>query len=152
MVSSNEIYHSTAPTPPRCGEVDTNQQMGASKMPEFSDITNVKPLTDVARDAAYVAVGLGVLGLQKAQVHRVELKNKLSKDLSVDGRVDELRAGALRGVKHIDELVEVAFKFIESTLQPIEEQLPTPARDLAKRGHEQAREVHTHIRAIVIPA
>ena len=37
-----------------------------------------KGVTDLARDAAYVAVGLGVLGYQRAQVQRVELQNRLS--------------------------------------------------------------------------
>ena len=34
-----------------------------------------KGVTDLARDLAYVAVGLGVLGFQRAQVQRVELQN-----------------------------------------------------------------------------
>jgi hypothetical protein len=120
-------------------------------MPELNDL-HVNVITDAARDAAYVAVGLGVLGLQKVQVQRVELKNKFAKDLSFDDRVEEIRAGALRGVKHLDELVETAFQFVESTLEPLEEQLPTAARDLAKKSHVQARVVHSQIREMVVPA
>ncbi len=63
----------------------------------FSNLS--RGVTDLARDAAYVAVGLGVLGYQRAQVQRVELQNRLSKDLT-----------------H-------AVHFVESTLQPIEERL-----------------------------
>ena len=51
--------------------------------------TVAKGVTDLARDAAYVAVGLGVLGYQRAQVQRVELQNRLSKDLSLDQRIGD---------------------------------------------------------------
>ncbi len=41
-------------------------------MPEVTNISTIsKGVTDLARDAAYVAVGLGVLGFQRAQVQRV---------------------------------------------------------------------------------
>jgi hypothetical protein len=34
-------------------------------------------LVDVARDATYVSVGLGILGLQRAQVRRRDLERRL---------------------------------------------------------------------------
>ena len=37
-------------------------------MPEIKDIT--QEITKAVRDAAYVVVGLGVLGVQRAQVRR----------------------------------------------------------------------------------
>ena len=68
-------------------------------MPEVpTNITNIsKGVTDLARDAAYVAVGLGVLGYQRAQVQRVELQNRLSKDFSLDQRIGEVRQGVAKG-------------------------------------------------------
>jgi hypothetical protein len=105
-----------------------------------------KGVTDLARDAAYVAVGLGVLGYQRVQVQRVELKNKLSQDLALEQRLGNVREGVAKGVHQIDELTETATNFVESTLQPLEERLPASVNQFTARAREQAREVRTQIR------
>ena len=78
-------------------------------MPDVTTNINTlsKGVTDLARDAAYVAVGLGVLGYQRAQVQRVELQNRLSQDLSLDQRIDEVRHGVAKGIHQIDDLAEI---------------------------------------------
>ncbi|MGO9855733.1 MAG: hypothetical protein ACLPYY_11900 [Acidimicrobiales bacterium] len=103
-------------------------------------------VTDLARDAAYVAVGLGVLGYQRAQVQRVELQSRLSQDLALDQRIDEVRHGVAKGFQQIDDLAESAVHFVETTLQPLEEKLPPTVTQLTSRAREQAREVRTQIR------
>ena len=105
-----------------------------------------KGMTDLARDAAYVAVGLGVLGYQRAQVHRVEWQNRLSHDVSIEGRVDDVRQGVAKGFRQIDDLAGSAAHFVETTLQPIEERLPAPVTQLTTKAREQAREVRAQIR------
>jgi hypothetical protein len=112
-----------------------------------TNITNIsKGVTDLARDAAYVAVGLGVLGYQRAQVHRVELQNRLSKDFSLDQRVDEVRHGVAKGYRQIDDLAETAAQFVEATLQPLEEKLPASVTHVTAKAREGAREVRIQIR------
>ena len=108
-----------------------------------------KGVTDLARDAAYVAVGLGVLGFQRAQVQRVELQSKLSGDLAIDQRIDEVRHGVAKGFAQIDDLAETATNFLETTLQPIEEKLPASVTQITSKAREQAREVRTQIRQMV---
>ena len=103
-------------------------------------------VTDFARDAAYVAVGLGVLGYQRVQVQRVELKNRLSQDLELDQRLGDVRQGVAKGIHQIDDLAESATHFVESTLQPLEERLPPSVTQLTTKAREQAREVRTQIR------
>ena len=105
-----------------------------------------KGVTDLARDAAYVAVGLGVLGYQRAQVQRLELQNRLSQDLALDQRIDEVRHGVAKGFQQIDDLAESAAHFVETTLQPLEEKLPPTVTQLTAKAREQAREVRTQIR------
>jgi hypothetical protein len=106
-----------------------------------------KGVTDLARDAAYVAVGLGVLGYQRVQVQRVELKNKLSQDhLALEQRIGDVRQGVTKGINQIDELAESATNFVESTLQPLEGRLPASVTQLTTKAREQAREVRTQIR------
>lgn len=105
-----------------------------------------KGVTDLARDAAYVAVGLGVLGYQRAQVQRVELQNRLSQDLGLDQRIDEVCHGVAKGFQQIDDLAESAVHFVETTLHPLEEKLPPTVTQLTSKAREQAREVRTQIR------
>ena len=117
-------------------------------MPDMT--TNIgtlsKGLTDLARDAAYVAVGLGVLGYQRVQVQRVELQNRLAQDHSLEERVDDVRQGVAKGFRHFDDLAESAAHFVETTLQPLEERLPEPVTQLTTKAREQAREVRAQIR------
>jgi hypothetical protein len=117
-------------------------------MPDVTSNINTlsKGVTDLARDAAYVAVGLGVLGYQRAQVERVDLQNRLSQDLALDQRIDGVRHGVAKGIAQIDDLAESAVHFVETTLQPIEEKLPPTVTQLTAKAREQAREVRTQIR------
>lgn len=126
-------------------------------MPAVSNINTLsKGVTDLARDAAYVAVGLGVLGYQRAQVQRIELKNKLSKDFPLNSRLGDVRAtvkgNVKEGFKQIDGLAETAANFVESTLQPLEDRLPAQVTQLTSKAREQAREVRTQIRERVVNA
>jgi len=120
-------------------------------MPELTDLGDLtQEVTNVARDAAYVVVGLGVLGVQKAQVQRVELTNKYGQDLGLDERLTDLRSALYAGVRQVDEIVESAFTFVESALEPLEEQLPAGAREIAQKARVQARGVRSQIRDAVV--
>jgi hypothetical protein len=116
-------------------------------MPEMTNISTIsKGVTDLARDAAYVAVGLGVLGFQRAQVQRVELQNLLNRDFSLNQHLSGVRGEVTKGVKQLDDLLESATQFIETTLQPLEAQLPATVTQLTTKAFEQAREVRSQIR------
>jgi hypothetical protein len=116
-------------------------------MPDTTNITALsKGVTDLARDAAYVAVGLGVLTFQRAQVQRVELQNLLSKDFSLDEHLNGVRTELSKGIRQIDELLESATQFLETSLQPLEAQLPDTVSQLTTKAFEQAREVRAQIR------
>jgi hypothetical protein len=114
------------------------------------DVTNMgtisKGVTDLARDAAYVAVGLGVLGYQRAQVQRNELKNLLSKDFSLDQHLSTVRTELTKGVTQLDDLLETATQFIETSIAPLEQQLPPTITQLTTKAFGQAREVRSQIR------
>lgn len=117
-------------------------------MPDINNNINhlSKGVTDLARDAAYVAVGLGVLAYQRAQVQRVELQKRLSKELPIDQRLGDVRQGVAKGYAQIDDLAESAAQFVESTLQPIEDKLPASVTQLTIKARQQAREVRLQIR------
>ena len=117
-------------------------------MPDVTTNINTlsKGVTDLARDAAYVAVGLGVLAYQRAQVHRVELQKRLSKELPFDHSFGDVRQGVAKGFQQIDDLAESATQFVETTLQPLEDRLPASVSQLTIKAREQAREVRIQIR------
>jgi len=117
-------------------------------MPDTTPNLNTlsKGVTDLAKDAGYVAVGLGVLGFQRLQVRRVELQSKVNRDLDLDQRLGDVRQGVAKGWQQIDEVVESASQLVESTLQPFEERLPASVTQLTTKAREQARDVRTQIR------
>jgi len=120
-------------------------------MPELREITD--EITRTARDAAYVVVGLGVLGFQKAQVRRQELQKRLAEPRTVfEERLGDVRGGLTRRAKDVDETVEQVIGRIEASLGPIEERLPVPARDLVKQAHVQAREARQQLRKLLSTA
>ena len=128
-------------------------------------------LMGLARDAAYVAIGLGVLGFQRAQVERVALRKKLEEaDLPVEDIVAGVRAGVSRqlaitdqvaaGVRSevarqmatVDQWVERTTQVVEATLEPFEDRLPAPARQIARTAHDQVRELRAQIRSRITSA
>ena len=112
-------------------------------MPEFKDVAD--EITKTARDAAYVVVGLGVLGFQRAQVRRQELQKRITEG----SQIQDVRGGVTKRVKDVDDAVEQVIGRIEATLVPIEGRLPVPARDLVKQAHTQAREVRQQLRKLI---
>jgi|SRR6185312_6993811 len=115
-------------------------------MPATTNFTAIsKGVTDLARDAAYVAVGLGVLTFQRAQVQRVELQ-KLSKEFSLDDHLSGVHTELSKGVAQVDELLESATRFLETSLEPWEAQLPATVSHLTTKAFEQARAVRSQIR------
>jgi len=119
-------------------------------MPDLNDFTT--EVTGLARDAVYVAVGLGVLGIQRAQVQRAELQKRLGLDLgdaALGGRLDGARSALAAGVEQLDVLLEEASRFVEDTLQPIEAQLPPQVRAIAQLAQDQARGIRSQIRSLV---
>jgi hypothetical protein len=95
------------------------------------------------RDAAYVAVGLGVLGFQRAQVHRVELAKQLeglpdAVSPQLEGYLGEARQRACTATTRVADDLSALSRSIEDTLDPLRayllelaraiEGLTTPAR------------------------
>jgi nitrogen fixation/metabolism regulation signal transduction histidine kinase len=117
-------------------------------MPEFKDIT--QEITKAVRDAAYVVVGLGVLGVQRAQVRRHELVKRLAEPRTqIEGALGEARGEFTKRVKEVDTAVEEVIGRLEATLEPIEGRLPAQARDLVKQARTQAREARQQLRTLL---
>lgn len=107
-------------------------------MPEISE-----ELKKSVRDAAYVAIGLGVIGVQKAQVRRRELVQLLEARKGLLGQpLEEARKEVARRLTDLDEAVGRVFERIDKAVEPVAERLPEPA----KTAIGQLRDTREHLR------
>lgn len=104
-------------------------------------------LTKLARDAAYVAVGFGVLNFQRAQVRRRELTKQLASRVeSLEGQLDEARGQVARLAQEVDERLEPMVAELEGRFGVAEEERLGPARDLVRQARRAARDASDQLR------
>ena len=126
-------------------------------------------VTTTLKDAAYVTVGLGVLGFQKAQVRRVELtkrfdeqRKQLEAQLGEVGKLAntqwatastlvEYQVGeAATTVRHLaqdlDGRLAPVRDQLEEAFDAVEGRLPDPARDLVAQVRTVAHETEGQLR------
>jgi len=116
-------------------------------------------VTNTLKDAAYVTVGLGVLGFQKAQVGRVELiklleeqRQQLISQLTSAGQTIEAQIAELtRLIKtlaaDLDTRVAPVRNAVEDGFDALEERLPVQTRALVEQARTTAKETESHMRA-----
>ena len=118
--------------------------------------TSTKDVRSTARDAAYTVVGLGVMGLNKAQSQARQLVDTAkSKDLidrleSLRVHVGNVAKATTDTVGKADEKVESVITKVEERIQPYEDRLPDQARDVVRRARETGRETRAKVRAKVL--
>lgn len=104
-------------------------------------------LSRVAQDAAYVAVGLGVVGFQKAQVARRELMEQLDRQLNLaEGPLAEARGQMAKAWKDVDAAIGQLIEATDTTFEPLAERLPEKARDVVKQVQEARDQVRTFLK------
>ncbi len=104
------------------------------------------PVSDLTRslsDAAYVAVGFGVIAFQKAQVRRRELEKQLA------GSSEQFRDQLVQVVGEVEDRIEPLVDALETSLELLEERLPEPAREVVKSARTTAREATDQLRALL---
>jgi len=117
-------------------------------MPELKQIS--EGITRGTRDVVYVAVGLGVLGFQRAQVRRQELSRRLSDPKSTfEGRFSAVRGELAKPLLAVDDALEQVIGRFEASFERIEDRLPAQARDLVVQIRTRSREAREHIRNLV---
>jgi hypothetical protein len=105
-------------------------------MPSFRhDVSRTaQDLSRVAQDAAYVAVGLGVVGFQKAQVARRDLMQQLERQRrGAERPLAEVKGQLAKTWNDVDAAVGQLIEVTDSTLEPLAERLPAQARDAVKQ-------------------
>ncbi len=122
-------------------------------MPNLKEST--ESVADAAKNAAYVAIGLGVIGFQRAQVRRQELSKEFSERFggsgdNIQATIDAAKAELAKQVEKADTRVEQLLDRIEAGLGPIEARLPEQARTAVTKAQAQARQVGKQVREKII--
>lgn len=89
------------------------------------------------QDAAYVAVGFGVLGFQRAQVRRQELRKQLASRRQEIGAQVEEYVGERKG--RVEPVVKELEQRIEPVLDDIEGRLPEQAKGIVQQARLRAK-------------
>jgi hypothetical protein len=112
----------------------------------------VTDLGQTLKDAAYVTVGLAVLGFQRAQVRRRELTRDLRETRRrLEHRGADVGAQVTRLVRDVDQSLDPLVALVEQGLDGVERRLPGPARDTLRVTREATRQARAEVRARLAP-
>ena len=103
-------------------------------------------ITKTAKDAAYVAIGFGVMSFQRAQVRRRELVDLAKQQLpTLEAPFTGARAELNRRVKELDGQVMELVTKLEQRVQPVEQRLPAPAQAFIGQAREAGEQLRQYI-------
>ena len=92
-------------------------------------------VTKTLKDAAYVAVGIGVMAFQKSQVRRVELTKQFeAQRKQLEGQAVEAKEQFGKLIKGVEERWEPVLKQLETRLDELEKRLPDQAASVVKQA------------------
>jgi hypothetical protein len=117
-------------------------------------MTTADTVTGTLRDAAYITIGFGVLGFQRAQVRRHELTKQFKEQLSgFEAQIAEGRKTMHESHRTVAELAEQLNSYVAPVRSQVEEQLdaleaslPVPVQDLVKQARLVAHQTEETLR------
>ena len=104
------------------------------------------PVQDIQKtvtDGFYVAVGLGVIAFQKAQVRRNELKKQFE-----DGSVESI-ANVTEALKTVDERAQAVQAQVDNVLDDVQGRLPEPVADVMKGVRAATADARNQLRTTI---
>lgn len=136
-------------------------EMPEIKLPEFDmpKIPQVNPgavseaVTNAAKDAGYITVGLTVLALQKLQVRRQELRKSLNDQVgSGKSQLAELVDAVEAGLATLDSRLIALETKVDDAVEGFEKRLPAKAGAALGQAHEVVKVVRKQARTLLTPA
>src|SRR2546421_13106618 len=104
-------------------------------------------VTKTLKDAAYVVIGLGVIGFQKAQVRRNELTKQLDDQRKqFEAQTSDLRDQLTKLIQGLEQQFGPVATEIEHRLDEFEQRLPDQAQALVPQARGPRREARTEAR------
>ena len=136
-------------------------EMPEIKLPEFDmpKIPQVNPgavseaVTNAAKDAGYITVGLTVLALQKLQVRRQELRKSLNDQVgSSKSQLAEIVDAVEAGLATLDSRLIALETKVDDAVEGFEKRLPAKAGAALGQAHEVVKVVRKQARTLLTPA
>jgi len=122
-------------------------------------------VTQTLKDSAYVAVGLSVLGFQRAQVARRELASTVGVDRDrleaslkaqvedlagvLDAQLIEVRTQVQKAVANLEEALEPVAKEFEVRFDDVEQRLPDHVKAVVASARQAAETAATQVRSLL---
>ena len=116
----------------------------ADIQPDFAK--TAEDLANLAKEAAYVAIGLGIIGWHNAQVRRHKLNDAAERAGDLQGSLTEARKELAKRVRELDVSFGQLIEAFDATLEPMWLRLPEPAQAVV----QQARETRDQVRKVVV--
>lgn len=110
-------------------------------------------VTNAAKDAGYITVGLAVLALQKVQVRRQELRKSLNDQVG-NGRsqLAEIVDAVEAGLATLDTRLIGLESKVDEAVEGFEKRLPAKAGAALGQAHEAVKVVRKQARTLLTPA
>ncbi|MGD9705278.1 MAG: hypothetical protein AB7Q42_00075 [Acidimicrobiia bacterium] len=110
-------------------------------------------VVELAKDALYVSVGLGVLGFQKLQVRRNELKQRLNERTgSHKVQLDDVMKAFEARISGLDERIQTFEAKLDTVVEQVKDRLPAPAGEVLAQAHDAARTARQQVRDLIAKA
>jgi hypothetical protein len=106
-------------------------------------------IANLARDAAYISVGFGVLAFQKTQVRRQELIKQLR---GANLPVDEVTKFIGAQVRNIDSRFDKIETAVDGVVEQVAGRLPAPADAIVGQVHTAAKAATKQVRQFAVKA
>jgi hypothetical protein len=107
-------------------------------------------LSDNLRDAAYIAIGMGVIGFQRAQTRRQDLRKQFAEQRSAfETRGSEVVKLLSEAVKQADARLSPVVDALEAQVDTVVDRLPAQAKSLIEPAHQASTDARQQIRARV---
>lgn len=107
-------------------------------------------LSDNLRDAAYIAIGMGVIGVQRAQVRREELRKQFAEQRSAfETRGAEVVKLVNDAIKQADARISPVVELLEAQVDTVVDRLPAQAKSIIEPAHQATKDARQQFRARV---
>jgi len=122
-------------------------------MPQINTEAVTEAVTNAAKDAGYITVGLAVLALQKLQVRRQELRKSLNDQVgNGKSQLAELVDAVEAGLATLDSRLIALETKVDDAVEGFEKRLPAKAGAALGQAHEVVKVVRKQARTLLTPA
>ena len=114
---------------------------------------DTEAVTKVARDVAYVAIGLAVVAVQKAQVRRREFTQTVNDQVAgTKPQLEDIMSTVEARLASIDSHIESLEGKLDEAVSDLEKRLPERAGAILVQAHDIAKAARKQVRGRIVTA